>query len=33
MSTGAIEFFNEPGVAEPAIHFLETMVAQGHVVV
>ena len=27
-----IEFFDEPTAAEAAIHFLEPMVAQGHVV-
>ncbi len=27
-----IEFFDEPPAAEAAIHFLETMVAQGHIV-
>ena len=27
-----IEFFDEPLAAEAAIHFLETMVAQGHIV-
>ena len=27
-----IEFFDEPAAAEAAIHLLETMVAQGHIV-
>jgi PII-like signaling protein len=27
-----IEFFDEPPAAKAAIHFLETMVAQGHIV-
>jgi uncharacterized protein len=27
-----IEFFDEPTAAEAAIHFLETIVAQGHIV-
>ncbi|HEY6520523.1 MAG TPA: DUF190 domain-containing protein [Roseiarcus sp.] len=27
-----IEFFDEPTVAEAAIHLLETMVAQGHII-
>jgi hypothetical protein len=27
-----IEFFDEPEAAEAAIHVLETMVAQGHIV-
>ena len=27
-----IEFFDEPTAAEAAIHFLETMITQGHIV-
>jgi PII-like signaling protein len=27
-----IEFFDEPTAVEAAIHFLETMVTQGHIV-